>query len=278
MLEDTLFRYRRIRNFFKNGKKHKTALFFPSFPSKQMVLYKVFRHLKYNITNNPELPHDIIIYWDDTTYRQPNSLIDSMAETERIINRHSIDISKTYVNQVFEQVFGYSSFVDPCSFHGAMVKKSEINARHDGEIVMGPVEPRDKYVYQKLIHNLWGDEFVADMRIPVINGEIPLVFVKYKSLSTRFGLFKRNHHKKKNTLLLKTEEILSKDEIIKLKAFCKSSGLDYGELDVLRDNTDGRIYVVDVNNTPTGPPYMNKQDLKVAMQIMIEVFKREFLR
>jgi hypothetical protein len=30
-------------------------------------------------------------------------------------------------------------------------------------------------------------------------------------------------------------------------------GLDYGELDVLRDADDGRLYVVDVNTTPFGP-------------------------
>jgi len=30
--------------------------------------------------------------------------------------------------------------------------------------------------------------------------------------------------------------------------------LDYGELDVLRNKNDGKIYIVDVNNTPQGPP------------------------
>jgi hypothetical protein len=30
-------------------------------------------------------------------------------------------------------------------------------------------------------------------------------------------------------------------------------GLDFGELDLLRDRADGRIYVVDVNPTVNGP-------------------------
>lgn len=34
-------------------------------------------------------------------------------------------------------------------------------------------------------------------------------------------------------------------------------GLDYGELDILRNNLDGRIYVVDVNKTLWGPPQFN---------------------
>jgi hypothetical protein len=31
-------------------------------------------------------------------------------------------------------------------------------------------------------------------------------------------------------------------------------GLDYGELDAVRDAASGRLYVLDVNNTPFGPP------------------------
>lgn len=35
---------------------------------------------------------------------------------------------------------------------------------------------------------------------------------------------------------------------------CRIMGLDYGELDVLRDTEDGKLYVADVNNTPWDPP------------------------
>jgi hypothetical protein len=31
-------------------------------------------------------------------------------------------------------------------------------------------------------------------------------------------------------------------------------GLDYGEVDVVRDAGDKRIYVLDLNKTPLGPP------------------------
>ncbi len=257
---------------------HKTVLFYPGYPSKSTVLYKIFRRLGYNITNNDALPNDIVIYWDDTTYRKPDSLIDQISKSRKVINRWSVDISKSYVDGIFQHVFGYSSFVDPNLFHGLMVKKSEVNARHDGEIVIGPLKPQVGFIYQKLINNVYDDAFAADLRIPLFNNKTPLVFVKYKTLSTRFGLFKKHHHRKKNTLLLKTEEVLSKEEIEKLKTFCQLSGLDYGELDVLRDKDDGRIYIVDVNNTPTGPPYMNKQEFEQAMQIMTDVFEQEFLR
>ena len=35
--------------------------------------------------------------------------------------------------------------------------------------------------------------------------------------------------------------------------FCRAAGADYAELDVLRDRKNGRIYAVDLNQTPTGP-------------------------
>jgi hypothetical protein len=38
-----------------------------------------------------------------------------------------------------------------------------------------------------------------------------------------------------------------------LLRFCAAIALDYGELDVLRDNDSGRIYVVDANRTPIRP-------------------------
>lgn len=278
LLEDFLFRIRKFILFYRNGRQHRTALFYPSYPSKRMVLYKIFKRLRYNITNNPTLPHDVIIYWEDITCRGTNELIGQWAKTRTVINLNSRDISKSYVDKVFQQVFGYGSLVDPISFEGLMVKKSELNAQHDGLIIQGPVEPEKGFIHQKLINNQCEDGLVADMRIPLINGLLPLVFIKYKNLSTRFGVFRKHHHRRKNTELFHSEEVLSREEIKKLSEFCRLSGLDYGELDVLRDKTDKRIYVVDVNNTPTGPPYMRTQEKQEAMQIMTDIFIREFLQ
>jgi len=115
------------------------------------------------------------------------------------------------------------------------------------------------------------------MRIPVINGIIPLVFIKYKTLETRFGVFRKWHHKLKNVEVHKPEALLSMDEITKLIEFCRKSGLDYGEIDVLRDCDDGRVYVLDVNNTPTGPPKMDKGMAREAIKVMAELFKSEFI-
>jgi hypothetical protein len=41
--------------------------------------------------------------------------------------------------------------------------------------------------------------------------------------------------------LARTETVLSSDEVAKILAFCDHLHLDYGELDILRDNGDGLI-------------------------------------
>lgn len=277
VLEDTIFRIKWQLNYYRNGKTNKTILFYPQFPSKTTILHKVFTALHYNITNNPNKGHCLTIYWDDTTFRKPNSLILELGKTNRVVNLNCMDISKSHVDKIFAQTFGYSCLVDCQTYSGPIVKKNEINAFHDGVIVQGPVQREDGFVYQKLINNSVDDELTADMRIPVINGIIPLIYIKYKPDDERFGLFKRKHHRQKSVELHPPEDLLSADEISKLITFCKDFNLDYGELDVLRHKDDGKIYVVDVNNTPTGPPYMNPKDKQAALQKMTEVFVSQYL-
>jgi hypothetical protein len=277
VLEDLRYRIRWFLNYYKN-KTIRTALFYPHFPSKSTVLYKIFRSLNYNITNNPAKTRSLIIYWDDTTYRKVIDLPEQTGSRQKIVNHDCRDISKTHVDKVFSKIFGYSSLVESESYTGLIVKKNELNASHDGEIIQGPVNRREEgYVYQKLINNECDDQFVVDMRIPMINGIIPLVYVKHKSLETRFARFRRYHHRKKKVEVLMPEEIFSEDEINKLIAFCKSFNLDYGELDVLRDRDDGKIYIIDVNYTPYGPPYMPKKKKREILNILAQTFRREFL-
>ena len=59
----------------------------------------------------------------------------------------------------------------------------------------------------------------------------------------------------------------------KILLFCRRMGLDYGELDMLRDREDGRLYIVDVNNTPFGPPHgLPKAHAADAVRTLAENF------
>src|SRR5690554_4686192 len=53
------------------------------------------------------------------------------------INRYCKNVSKSHVDRIFTDVFGYSSFIDPKG-SGKAVIKSERNAAHDGRIVELP--------------------------------------------------------------------------------------------------------------------------------------------
>ncbi len=258
------------------GKKVKTVLLYPQYPGRKAVIYKILTSLGWNITNNPNKKHHLVVYWHDTTYRNPDATIIYYSKEELVVNLKCTDISKSNVDKVFSEVFGYSSIVQPESFTGKMVKKNEINASHDGVIVQGPLTPEEGFIYQKVINNEYDSNFVVDMRIPVINGKMVLGYLKFKSIKSRFANFSKNMLNFKEPEVYPIENLLSAEEISLIANFCQRIGLDYGELDVLRDNDDKKIYIIDVNNTPTGPT-INKSLKSKSIKKLANLFKAEFL-
>jgi hypothetical protein len=168
---------------------------------------------------------------------------------KRVINDTHMDCRKRNVQAVFEKVSGRSLGVDPLAYEGIAVVKSDRNAEHDGMLVRLPVSAaRDGFVYQRLIDNVVGDSFVFDIRLPLFRGVIPLAYIKLRPREFRFDPA-INH----TVTLVLPSEVLNTDEIELCRAFAAEIGMEYGELDVLRDRTDGQIYIVDANNTPAGP-------------------------
>lgn len=164
------------------------------------------------------------------------------------INTACLDVSKSRVAEAFSAVSGRDLSVDPSSFKGLMVVKSEGNGVHDGRIIQGPVEAEPGQVYQRLIHNLVHEGLVEDLRCPTIGGTIPLVFIKRRETQRRFA------NANSEVLLKSTSEIFSEEELSLLGAFCREMSLEWGGIDVLRDRQTGEIWVVDVNKTDMGPP------------------------
>ena len=85
------------------------------------------------------------------------------------------------------------------------------------------------------------------IRVQICGNEISNVYLKYIAAEHRFS--------RRYILadLAEPQMILTPDERCLIKALARKMGLDFGEMDVLRD-TDGRIYVVDVNSAPGGLP------------------------
>lgn len=250
------------------ARKRPRVLFYPDLPGVSAVLYQVCLLLGCRITNDPKSRFDLALRWRDATRYTPDAALLALAEKAPVLNLGCLDIDKATIDQVFRQVFGYGSLVDPRTHQGACVRKSEENARHDGQVVQAPIpEPEAGYIYQRLIDNRIRDDCVLDLRVPVYRGRIPFAALWEKPLAKRFST------RIDEVRMVEASQVFSPEELERLLAFCERMGLDYGELDVLRDRTDGRLYVVDVNNTPTGPT-REPEDLQLQAQAFAELLRR----
>ena len=250
----------------------KTVLFYPERPAKDAVAYQLCALLGYAITTNPRRRFEAAVKWLDATFSDAATLR-TIPAANHLINAASLDISKSTVGKVFAEVFGYPLTINPAEFHGKIVEKSDQNAAHDGHVLDGPLAPeniRPGCVYQKMIDNAAVPEgLVLDYRLPVFGGTVPLVFLKYRPLETRFSDV--NNFRAE---LAAPGAVFSPAELQKIVLLARKMGVDYGELDVLRDK-DGRLYVVDVNHTPHGPPkVLAENETKRALEIMAAAFAR----
>lgn len=106
-------------------------------------------------------------------------------------------------------------------------------------------------------------------RVVVIQHRIPIVYKKYRPLATRYSI--------PNTRveLCAPEEVFSEDERKNISRFAERIGMDFGELDVLRDRNTGHIYVIDANNTPMGPAKaLNKEEASRTFAVLLPAFRR----
>ncbi|MFW5805834.1 MAG: hypothetical protein ACOCVX_04825 [Bacteroidales bacterium] len=249
-------------HWFKNGFKSKTILVYPHYPSRRSTIYLLAKQLNYNVTNRPNKKFDFAIYWEYLTFRKEFEYLESVARHKKVINLYSRDISKKTVDQAVQSIFDYSTFINPLLYKGKIVKKNDINAIHDGTILNSPVDKKeDGYIYQILINNTTDDGMVVDIRVPIIFGTLSFVYEKFKPVDDRFGhpdrSFVRDIH-----------DLLTGEEINSINRLCEHMKLEFGEMDVLRDRKNGKIYVIDVNNTPQFQSKLSPSDRNYALQKM----------
>ena len=239
------------------------VLVHPDWPSKRASIMAYADALKWVVTNRPETPDRfngataLKLAFDDRTEKrqaQPG-----------FWNGHCLDISKSTLDRHHEAVFGYGLNVDPTSYSGPMLEKSEGNAVHDGREIQGPLIPaqlRAGKVYQRIIDNRTENGLFEDLRVVVIQGEVPLVYRKRKSGSVRY-----TNETAEVDLADSPESVLSESEIAQIASLSVKMRSEFAELDVLRDRQDGRIYCVDLNPTPYGPPAgLNDSDRSMAIE------------
>ena len=104
-------------------------------------------------------------------------------------------------------------------------------------------------VTERVIDNRIDEHVVVDFRVSIMDGHIVCTERRYWPISDRF----RHSGANMVALVIAPDEAFSRDEQARLVAICSAMGADWADLDVLRDQTTGRIYVVDVNPTPAAP-------------------------
>lgn len=227
----------------------RTLLLYPTYPIDNYVIYKLCAVLGYKLVDQPGRRHDLAIHYFPTTYADAGTMR-RLPAGRPVINGRLSDTSKTHVAVAFERHFGYPLRIDPTRHLGKAVVKSEENGVRDAAIVECPIPPeslRAGYSYQKAVDNRTPNGGYLDYRVAVHGRRLPLVYRKYHAPNRQFV---RDYS---HVELCGPEDVFNSDEIEAIVDFAERFDLDFGELDVLRDEADGRIYVVDVNNVPVGP-------------------------
>lgn len=251
-----------------------TVLFYPQLPSWRTGIHKILMQAGIGITDDPETSFAIAIFWEDSTFPRGWQQLKEMQKAKKVINYHCTDISKKNIEKVFESVFGYHLRISPES-GGKILRKSDFNGKHDGEIIRGPVaEMEEGVVYEKVLNNQLDNGLFEDLRIPYFNGIIPVLSRRFYKKENRFNTISR-------ATLAPVEEHLNREELGLIRRFCEELGFEYGELDLVRDREDQRIYIVDANPTPTLPtsdimqPALRRKMIRKCSEAFKEAFIAE---
>jgi hypothetical protein len=237
--------------------------FYPQRPTINYAIFRVAADLGLQIVRSRRGDGLLTIAWCDTTFVPPAAVASLPTPT---LNARCLDISKSTVDRIWREVSGRGLSLDPLTSSGPMVVKSEENATHDGRIIMGPIRERQPgLVYQRLVDTRVGDHF-AYLRPVILDGRIVLTYHKRRPLKDRFA---SNLPSRTWIAELDVFSVEERDAILHLAA---RIGLDYGEIDVLRD-ADGAIYVVDVNKTPWWSKSLSEAELKALDERMAAAFR-----
>lgn len=229
---------------FRSPGERKTIAFYPHSAPPWYNIWLVSQISDLKITSDVNTADTIFVFEDETYSSSARRLTQN--QRQRALNHRIEDISKTHVGTVFEKVFGYSLTVDPLTYEGEAVCKSDLNGTHDGKIVACPIPAQDLEegaIYQRFIDSANDGERSEDLRTAIVKGAIPTVFHKFKALDARFGTSYLH------TDVRAANEVFTSDEQSLIAEFCREIGLDFGCIDIMRDIKDDRIYIVDVNKT-----------------------------
>jgi hypothetical protein len=252
--------------------KSDAVAFYPDLPHPRTTVLKILDHLEIRYITDLSGHCVCTFKWRDTTVYELDQKFLADFPNLTIHNRYCTDISKRNVAKIHWAVFGRHLSVNPRTFNGLIVCKSNRNAAHDAVVVEGPLKKvNSNRTYSILINNTDGSE-VIDYRVPIIRDTMPLVYIKRRPIEARFS------NKNTSVVLSTPSDLFSCVERKKIVAFATAIGMDFGELDILRDIQTGLLSIVDANNTPFGPPNnLSTQDTTTSISLLSSAFRTAFL-
>lgn len=243
----------------------KTICFYPQTPGRSSKLLKYANRLGLEIAGPESLSRaSALMFWKYHAYHDPEDpvLLEGIEKAASraipIYNLGAVDVRKATIDRYQIKHLGPSALVDSERLfegRGVAVEKGDGQCTKDGRIVTLPIGSAEAgKVYMKLIDTrrpapprldiaqTIGPLPRVDIRIPIFDGRIPFVIRKWKD-----SVFKRGTWI--GELLEDWSKELSADEAMQTVRLMKDIGIDYAEIDALRDSS-GELYIIDINPTP----------------------------
>jgi hypothetical protein len=241
-----------------------TLNFYPERPLPRAQLMGMLALIGVRIGTDPRAGGPVIAWRKGAWLRAA----DQAALPAYAINRSCSDISKSRVDELWASVAGYSVAVDPLVTSGPLVVKGEENAIHDWYLANGPLPRREPgKVYERLIDASAGELFIQSRPV-IMRGHVPLVMAIH---------FPRQHWRAEaETFPAKVADFYTAAEMEQMLAFAAAIGLEYGELDVLRENGSGRLFVIDANPAPVRPHHIAPNEEALMQRKMADAFAEIF--
>ena len=244
-------------------------LTYPDLAKDGSKLWHICQELGIEIVNDIDGEWDKAIYWNIKEFAVPN-----------VINIRCTNIYKDAVDAAWYKASGYSITIDPRNYGSDYVRKSKnqyishTGERHDGRVFTESRQPEPNYVYQKYINTKTEGEMnqrYVTVRVPIFGKHIPCLYIKGSR-----DPFKETRTK---NMIIPHEDIgewISKKELGWLFKFCEIMGVDFAEIDMLRDVDTREIYAIDVNNIAGDGMYgkLQPEEVKRVKKMFAESFRR----
>lgn len=222
--------------------------------------------------------YDIGWFWDSRiTLDKRSKKCREQSEKLKFINLFLIDTSKDFVAKSMEKYFGYTFKIDPKTYNGYCIAKHNGNGTKSCFFLKCPIDADEifhDHCYQKIINYVSENDtnILYEIRIPIFKNIIPFSFFKTRNKGLRFT------SKNKSMNIVPATYRLSIDECQQILSYCHTIGLEYGELDILRCSETGKIYIIDVNNTPWWPPNkLGDVERNISLNMMWNAFLEAFI-